>query len=144
MTHLLVFLLCIPAFTALALAMERHQMDLFSHPLASSTTRCLRVAGWSTLALALWVIVRYQGWALGLVSYSGHTSFGAGLVYGALILYGRRSKVISVDEYPVGAVQAGCAARRDECRVAGHTNEEQRGSAPVCAAEAGYSFPEIT
>jgi|GEM_PF-1782438 len=41
-------------------------------------------------------------------------------------------------------VQTGCDARRDECRVAGHTNEEQRGSAPVCAAKMGYSFTEIT
>ena len=41
-------------------------------------------------------------------------------------------------------VQTGCDARRDECRVAGHTNEEQRGSAPVCAAKMGYLFMEIT
>ena len=40
-------------------------------------------------------------------------------------------------------VQTGCDARRDECRVAGHTNEEQRGSAPVCAAKMGYLFAEI-
>ena len=74
--------------------------------------------------------------------------------------------MISVNEYPMVVVQTGwCSrgfvghvprlrngialqgdtpARRDECRVAGHTNEEQRSSAPVCAAKMGYSFTEIT
>jgi len=42
------------------------------------------------------------------------------------------------------ALQGDTPARRDECRVAGHTNEEQRGSAPVCAAKMGDSFTEIT
>lgn len=41
-------------------------------------------------------------------------------------------------------MQTGCDARRDERRVAGHTNEEQRSSAPVCAAKMGYLFTEIT
>ena len=52
--------------------------------------------------------------------------------------------MISVNEYHMVVVQTGCDARRDECRVAGHTNEEQRSSAPVCAAKMGYLFTEIT
>jgi len=52
--------------------------------------------------------------------------------------------VISRNEYPIGVVRAGCDARRDECRVASHTNEEQRSSAPDCAAKMGYPFLEIT
>lgn len=90
MTHLLVLLLCTLGFAALALAMERHQEDLFGHALASTATRWLRVTGWAALGLALVVIVKAQGWSVGLVSYSGHTSLGAGLVFGALVVVERR------------------------------------------------------
>ena len=89
MNQLIVLLLCLLAFGALALAMERHQQDLFRRSLLARTTRWLRVTGWSALVLALFVVVRGQGWALGLVSFSGHTSLGAGLVFGVLLAYGR-------------------------------------------------------
>ena len=86
MTHLTAFLLSTLGFAALALAMERHQEDLFGHALATTATRWLRVAGWAALALALVVTVQAQGWSVGLVSYSGHTSLGAGIVFGALVV----------------------------------------------------------
>lgn len=86
MTHLTAFLLSTLGFAALALAMERHQQDLFGHALATTVTRGLRVAGWAALALALVVTVQAQGWSVGLVSYSGHTSLGAGIVFGALVV----------------------------------------------------------
>ncbi|MBB1602306.1 DUF3325 domain-containing protein [Variovorax sp. UMC13] len=88
--HGLAFVLCLPGFAALALAMERHQEELFAHAFAPSLTRRLRVAGWSALLLALGVLVGAQGWGLGLVSFSGHTSLAAGLVFVALLLQGRR------------------------------------------------------
>jgi len=53
-------------------------------------------------------------------------------------------KVISVNELTIRVVATGCDARRDERRVAGHTSEEQRGSAPVCAARRVCSFAEVT
>ena len=71
--------------------MERHQEALFHRQLSLRATRGLRIAGWLGLLAALAVAVRSQGWSLGLVSYSGHTSLGAGLVYGALIAFERRS-----------------------------------------------------
>jgi len=46
-----------------------------------------------------------------------------------------RIKVVFENELTISVVQTGCGARRDERRVAGHTSEEQRGSAPVCAAK---------
>jgi len=52
--------------------------------------------------------------------------------------------VISENELTILVVQTGCGARRDERHVAGHTNEEQRGSAPVCAATMVWSFSEVT
>jgi hypothetical protein len=90
MTHFTAFLLCLLAFTALALAMERQQKDIFERPLSSGTTRLLRIVGWGALVVALWLVVERQGWALGLVSYSGYTSVGAGLVYVVLIFRARR------------------------------------------------------
>lgn len=90
MTHLTVFLLSTLGFAALALAMERHQEDLLGHALATTATRWLRMAGVAALLLALGVIVRAQGWGVGLVSFSGHTSLGAGLVFGTLVIGTRR------------------------------------------------------
>lgn len=88
--HLLVFLLCLLAFGALALATDRVQSNLFRRKFAASATRRLRALGWVTLLGALTVIVRAQGWGLGLVSYSGHTSAAAGGVLLALIMLDRR------------------------------------------------------
>jgi len=90
MSHLASLALCVFGFTALAVAMERHQEDLFGRPMVPATARSLRIAGWATLLLALAVAVRAQGWALGLVSYSGHTSLGAALVFGTLIVQAQR------------------------------------------------------
>jgi hypothetical protein len=81
--------LCIAAFACLALSMERHQENLFGHALAAGLTRGLRIAGWIALVLALRMIVDDDGWALGLVRYSGCTSLAAGIVFGALIGYER-------------------------------------------------------
>jgi hypothetical protein len=86
MTHLTALLSCLIGFAALALATERQQEDLFGHALGPCPTRWLRVTGWAALALALRVAVTGHGWGLGLVSFSGHTSLGAGLVYGSLVV----------------------------------------------------------
>ena len=89
MTHLAAFLFSTLGFAALALAMARHQEDLFGHALAMAATRWLRMAGVAALLLALVLIVKAQGWGVGLVSFSGHTSLGAGLVFGALVVIER-------------------------------------------------------
>jgi hypothetical protein len=89
MIHLLALLLCLLAFAALAMAMARHQEAILGRPLQAHVALALRWGGWCTLALPLAVLVTAQGWALGLVSYSGHTSLAAGLVYLALIIRGR-------------------------------------------------------
>lgn len=87
--HLLTFIACLAGFGALALATERQQHELFDQALAPRATRVLRLAGWSALILALYVIVQAQGWGMGLVSYSGHTSLAAGVVLGGLIALSR-------------------------------------------------------
>ena len=91
MKHLAVFLPCLFAFAALALATERQQDELFGRPLDSRITLALRAAAVLLLLFALAAAVSLQGWALGLVSYSGHTSFSAGLVFGGLIVWSRRA-----------------------------------------------------
>ncbi|OZI26410.1 hypothetical protein CAL26_03510 [Bordetella genomosp. 9] len=90
MTHLLTLWFCLLGFLALAMATERQQEALFGRLLTPARTRMLRLAGWSALAVALSIVVARQGWGLGLVSYSGHTSLAAGLVYLGLIIRDRR------------------------------------------------------
>lgn len=92
LVHLLTFVICIAGFLALALATERQQEDLFGQALPSKATRPLRLLGWSALLVALYAIVRAQGWGMGLVSYSGHTSLAAGVVLAGLITHSRIRK----------------------------------------------------
>lgn len=87
--HLLTFVICVAGFLALALSTERQQEDLFGQALPSKATRALRLSGWSALLVALYAIVQAQGWGMGLVSYSGHTSLAAGVVLAGLIGYTR-------------------------------------------------------
>lgn len=86
MNHSLIFLASLLGFAALALATERVQEIQLGRTLAPRSTRALRWVGWLGLLIALAVAVGSQGWALGLVSYSGHMSLGAGLVFVALLL----------------------------------------------------------
>lgn len=88
--HLCLLLLCLPSFALLAMAMDRHQEDLFGEPLPPPFTRTLRRGGWALLLLALVVAVSAEGWGLGLVAYSGHTSFAAGVVLLTLVGLARR------------------------------------------------------
>ncbi|WP_233865870.1 DUF3325 domain-containing protein [Paraburkholderia adhaesiva] len=89
--RLLALLLCVGAFACLAMAMARHQEALLGRALPVVHSRCLRGAGWCSLGIALVLVVAGQGWALGLVAFSGSTSVAAGTVYGALIAWGRWS-----------------------------------------------------
>lgn len=88
-THGLALLACTLGFAALALAMHRHQHDLLGRALPTGQIRALRLLGTGALLGALWLVVAAQGWSLGLVSYSGHTSLGAGLVILALVAHDR-------------------------------------------------------
>lgn len=89
MSHLLAFALCLAGFVALAFATRRQQRDIFGGPLRPTTTYVFRVVGACALILALGVLVARQGWSLGLVMFSGHTSITAGLVLCALIGHAR-------------------------------------------------------
>jgi hypothetical protein len=91
MNHLLSFALCLAGFTALAFAAKRQQRDLFGRPLRPITTYVHRFAGTCALLLALALLVTWQGWSLGLVMFSGHTSMAAAIVFCALIGHARLS-----------------------------------------------------
>ncbi|WP_244818393.1 DUF3325 domain-containing protein [Caballeronia sp. Lep1P3] len=91
MTHALVLVLCAVSFACLALATERVQHALFARSIACGYARSLRIAGACGLLLALWLDVADEGWALGLVRYSGCTTLAAGLIYLALIACARRA-----------------------------------------------------
>jgi hypothetical protein len=92
MTHGLTLLICVLAFACLALAMDRHQSPVLGRDLSRGQSRAFRIAGWCGLLLALGLIVGDEGWALGLVSYSGCTSLAAGIVYGVLIFRRRDAR----------------------------------------------------
>jgi hypothetical protein len=87
MTHLLALALCLTGFAALALATRRQQRDLIGRSLSWTITIVLRLAGAGALVFALGVLVGWQGWGLGLVMFSGHTSLAAGLVYAVLVVH---------------------------------------------------------
>ena len=91
--HLFAASLCIAGFAALAAATERQQHALLARDLPRVKSRALRIAGAILLLVALAVLIANEGWAMGLVMYSGHTSLGAGCVYFALIWLARRGRV---------------------------------------------------
>lgn len=90
MSHAATSLASLIAFALLALAMDRHQRDLFGRELAPRRSRVLRVGGWVALLASLAIAVRAQGWSLGLVAWCGHVSLGAGVVILALVARERR------------------------------------------------------
>lgn len=90
MIHALVFASSLAGFAALALSTDRQQRHLIGHALRRAATLALRAAGTCALLLALGILVIWQGWGLGLVMFSGHTSLAAGAVYCALIGLSRR------------------------------------------------------
>jgi len=85
MKHIVIFCLSALGFLCLALAMQRHQEDLFGKELARKPTLLLRMAGWAALLAALAAAVETMGLSLGLVSYSGHLSAGAAVVALSLV-----------------------------------------------------------
>jgi uncharacterized membrane protein len=89
MNHLSILVLSVPAFACLALAMERHQEDLFGRPLDPVVTKALRAAGWMMLVASLVVALRQPLWAVGLVAWFAWLSAGAGVMFATLLLASR-------------------------------------------------------
>lgn len=94
MRHLVVFALCLAGFTALAFAMRRQQRDIVGRSLQLTTTNILCGTGVCLLLLSLGILVAWQGWGLGLVMFSGHTSMTAGVVYCVLVGYVRHARTL--------------------------------------------------
>ena len=91
---LLALTLSFSAFTALSLAMERHQYDLHGKAAASPARRTQwRVLGWALLTVAFALCVADHGWAMGAVLWLGAMSMcGVALSFG---LYPYRPKWIA-------------------------------------------------
>lgn len=83
--HLICQILALAAFACLALAMDRHQEDLFGKELAPGQTQRLRAGGWALLALSLYAGLQVQPWSLGLVAWFGHISAAAAVVVLTLV-----------------------------------------------------------
>jgi hypothetical protein len=78
------------AFTALSLAMDRHQRDVFGRKLAPHQSRALRLIGWAVLPASVVPCIMTQGWAIGPVLWCGLLSIAAGLLV-LLIPYAPRA-----------------------------------------------------
>jgi hypothetical protein len=79
--------LALPAFTALSLAMERHQEQVFGRTLARRASRSWRVAGVALLALSL-ACCAAADWsgAVAVTAWLGLLSFAA-LLTGWMLAY---------------------------------------------------------
>lgn len=73
------FCLVYAGFSALCLAMDRHYEDIFDRAIPPRLRRGLRIAGWSALALALYLSAQVWGWSYGVVEWIGMASI-AGLI----------------------------------------------------------------
>lgn len=73
---LLVLTLSFSAFTALSLAMEKHQHDLHGKAAAPARRTHWRVLGWVLLAVAFALCVADHGWAIGPVLWLGTMTLG--------------------------------------------------------------------
>ncbi len=81
---LLALALSFSAFTALSLAMEKHQHDLHGKAAASPARRTQwRVLGWLLLTVAFALCVADHGWAMGPVLWLGTMTLG-----GAVLSFG--------------------------------------------------------
>lgn len=81
---LLPITLSFSAFTALSLAMEKHQLELHGRTAATPAQRTRwRYLGWTLLTLAFGLCVWSDGWSLGPVLW-----LGAMTISGLLIAYG--------------------------------------------------------
>ncbi|WP_312707214.1 DUF3325 domain-containing protein [Stenotrophomonas sp.] len=81
---LLALTLSFSAFTALSLAMEKHQQDLHGKAAAAPARRTQwRVLGWALLVVAFVLCVVDHGWAMGPVLWLGAlTLAGVPLAFG--------------------------------------------------------------
>lgn len=85
MTHALVLLTSLAGFAALALANDRQQDAIVGRALPCSASRLLQVFGTAALSGAYALAVWLWGFGLGTVTYSGHTSVAAALVFLAFV-----------------------------------------------------------
>ncbi|MFT4052891.1 MAG: DUF3325 domain-containing protein [Novosphingobium sp.] len=79
-------LLCIAAFTALALSLPRHHREVFGCAPSSGRERRFRLPGWTLIVLSLVPAIAHSEAGIGLVSWFGAATAG-GLCTMALLTY---------------------------------------------------------
>ena len=98
------------AFTALCLAMDRHQRDVFGHRLPPRRARALRWAGWLLLAASLPVCLLAGGGGLGVVRWCGALTLAAALLV-VLLAFVPRAVVAAGGTLPVLGAAADLLSR---------------------------------
>ncbi|THU01934.1 DUF3325 domain-containing protein [Lampropedia puyangensis] len=74
------------AFACLAVAMPRHQADLFGCEWPRSRSWAWRALGWLGVLASGWGAIHFLGWGFGMAAWCGHASLAAGVVLVALAL----------------------------------------------------------
>jgi magnesium-transporting ATPase (P-type) len=89
---LLACALCFSGFTALCLAMDKHQIELYGKQRANpQRMRLWRVVGWLLLTLTFALCVQQHGWALGPLHWLGALTVSAMLLTLWLLPYRPRA-----------------------------------------------------
>ncbi|MGE0254800.1 MAG: DUF3325 family protein [Alphaproteobacteria bacterium] len=96
------FTLAYAGLAALALAMERHQRQVWRRPLAVHWRRLLRPLGWLAIAVAFAAAVAAEGWSLGPVAFTGLLAL-AGLALVFLLAFAPRLAAAFAIVAPAGA-----------------------------------------
>ncbi len=96
--------LAFSGFTALCLAMEKHQLELYGKDRAGpERMRLWRIVGWLLLAAAFALCVSARGWGIGPVLWLGTLSAGAVVVALWLLPYRPNALVPAAAAAPVVA-----------------------------------------
>ncbi|RCW68628.1 DUF3325 domain-containing protein [Pseudorhodoferax soli] len=78
--------IALAAFSALSLAMDRHQEQVFGRELSPGRSRTWRWLGWLLVCASLVPCVREGSWSLGIALWAGALTC-AGMTLGLLLSY---------------------------------------------------------
>ena len=107
MTVWTMWLLCVPAFAALSLAMDKHHAQALNREMPEGQLWPWRIAGVVLLVLALVVSLHHWGASVAVVAWLGSLTFAA-LLVGALLTYApRKLPGVALFSVFMGVVSAG-------------------------------------
>lgn len=86
MTTVLIFLLAMAGFAAIALSMGKHHRDILGVTPGRASARSLRATGWLALSASLALSIRAEGLSIGIVQWTAFLTVAA-LTVALLLTY---------------------------------------------------------